>query len=264
MVDSGSTRRERRARARSLGARVHEIPPEEFVHGATRNLGAQLARGDVARLHDPGRGRRRRALARALSRPRARDRRRRRRLRPPAAARGRAPAGAVLPRLPVRARAARAAPRGRRRAHASSRRSSRTSTPRSPRARWEAYPFRGRPDDERGPGVVAPRPARRLRDRVRAERGGPPLARVHDRGSVPALLRLRRLGRARRTSTGDESRAALRRAGARYARERARVALATGQRRWIPYTVVYELGEVRRPAARAAAPSALPTASFAG
>ena len=37
------------------------------------------------------------------------------------------------------------------------------------------------------------------------------------RGGVPAVLRLRRVGRARPTSTGDESRAALRRAGARYA-----------------------------------------------
>jgi rhamnosyltransferase len=33
--------------ARSLGARVHVIPVEEFNHGATRNLGAELAEGDT-------------------------------------------------------------------------------------------------------------------------------------------------------------------------------------------------------------------------
>jgi len=33
--------------ARGHGARVHEIPPAEFNHGRTRNLGAELARGDV-------------------------------------------------------------------------------------------------------------------------------------------------------------------------------------------------------------------------
>ena len=35
------------ARARALGARVHAIPPSEFHHGRTRNLGAELARGDM-------------------------------------------------------------------------------------------------------------------------------------------------------------------------------------------------------------------------
>ena len=32
--------------ARSFGARVHEIPTSEFNHGATRNLGVSLAKGD--------------------------------------------------------------------------------------------------------------------------------------------------------------------------------------------------------------------------
>ena len=40
---------------------------------------------------------------------------------------------------------------------------------------------------------------------------------------------------------GDESRAALRRAGTRYARQELAWLWATGCRRWIPYTVVYEL-----------------------
>ena len=42
---------------------------------------------------------------------------------------------------------------------------------------------------------------------------------------------------------GDESRAALRRAGARYAREELAWLWTTGRRRWIPYTAVYELGK---------------------
>ena len=46
VVDSGSTDGSD-ALAESLGARVHRIAPEEFNHGATRNLGASLARGDM-------------------------------------------------------------------------------------------------------------------------------------------------------------------------------------------------------------------------
>ena len=42
---------------------------------------------------------------------------------------------------------------------------------------------------------------------------------------------------------GDESKAALRRAGSRYAREELAWLWRTGRRRWIPYTVVYELGK---------------------
>jgi rhamnosyltransferase len=46
VVDSGSADGSVEV-ARERGARVHEIPPEEFNHGATRNLGVELARGDV-------------------------------------------------------------------------------------------------------------------------------------------------------------------------------------------------------------------------
>lgn len=46
VVDSGSEDGSREA-ARVLGARVHEIPPATFNHGRTRNVGAELARGDV-------------------------------------------------------------------------------------------------------------------------------------------------------------------------------------------------------------------------
>ena len=46
VVDSGSTDGSADL-ARRLGAQVHEIPAEEFVHGATRNLAARLSHGEV-------------------------------------------------------------------------------------------------------------------------------------------------------------------------------------------------------------------------
>lgn len=46
VVDSGSEDGSVEA-ARLRGARVHEIPPTDFGHGRTRNLGAGLATGDV-------------------------------------------------------------------------------------------------------------------------------------------------------------------------------------------------------------------------
>jgi len=46
VIDSGSTDGTPEL-ARAHGARVHSIPLEEFHHGATRNLGVRLARGDV-------------------------------------------------------------------------------------------------------------------------------------------------------------------------------------------------------------------------
>ena len=46
VIDSGSSDGSP-DRARALGAIVHEIPAAEFVHGATRNLAARLSSGDV-------------------------------------------------------------------------------------------------------------------------------------------------------------------------------------------------------------------------
>jgi rhamnosyltransferase len=46
VIDSGSTDGTPEL-ARRHGVRVHEIPAEEFHHGATRNLGVRLARGDI-------------------------------------------------------------------------------------------------------------------------------------------------------------------------------------------------------------------------
>lgn len=45
VIDSGSTDGSAEL-ARERGARVHVIPPEKFNHGGTRNLGAERARGD--------------------------------------------------------------------------------------------------------------------------------------------------------------------------------------------------------------------------
>lgn len=46
VVDSGSCDGSP-VQAQRLGARVHSISPSEFHHGRTRNLGAELARGDI-------------------------------------------------------------------------------------------------------------------------------------------------------------------------------------------------------------------------
>jgi len=46
VVDSGSTDGMAQF-ARAQGAMVHEIPPSEFSHGGTRNLGARLAAGEI-------------------------------------------------------------------------------------------------------------------------------------------------------------------------------------------------------------------------
>ena len=46
VVDSGSSDGSAET-AQRLGARVHSIAPTEFHHGRTRNLGAELARGDI-------------------------------------------------------------------------------------------------------------------------------------------------------------------------------------------------------------------------
>jgi rhamnosyltransferase len=46
VIDSGSSDGSPQT-AQRLGARVHSIAPSEFHHGRTRNLGAELARGDI-------------------------------------------------------------------------------------------------------------------------------------------------------------------------------------------------------------------------
>ena len=45
VIDSGSSD-DSQQRVRELGVRLHEIDPEDFGHGKTRNLGVQLTRGE--------------------------------------------------------------------------------------------------------------------------------------------------------------------------------------------------------------------------
>ena len=112
-----------------------------------------------------------------------------------------------------------------------------------PRTILERYPFARGPDDERGPGVVASRPpgrasrsctsrrpssATRTRTRSRRRSGD---------SSTPGSRPSTRTSRA--TSRG-------RRCGGPGAATRARSSRwlwQSGRRRWIPYTVVYELGK---------------------
>ena len=48
VVDSGS-RDGSAESADRLGARVHSISPDEFHHGRTRNIGVEIARGEIGR-----------------------------------------------------------------------------------------------------------------------------------------------------------------------------------------------------------------------
>ena len=200
------------ARARP-GARVHEIPPEEFGHGRTRNLGVELARGEtivfttqdafaadddwLARLPRRSRGA---GVAGVYGRQLPHEDARR-----PSASSSTSSTGRT------RACSASTAAQSSR----SRRRSSRTSTRRY-RARSRALPVPRRPDHERGPGVVAARPARGLRARLRAA-AAVRHSHAYTSSRVPALLRLRRLGRARvrRRSGATRRPAASRRAYAR-------------------------------------------------
>ena len=187
---SSSTRARRTAApsvARSAGARVHEIPPAEFGHGRTRNLGASLARArlvvftsqDAVADDDAG--------SRRSPRPPARRPRRRR-----------APTDASC-RTPTPGRpsaSSSTSSTGPSRACSGSRRASELDLrvdavlerelPRSRARVLERFPFARRPDDERGPGVVAARPPGGLRARLRAPRGRPPLPRVHRRARPSA------------------------------------------------------------------------------
>ena len=99
---SSSTRARRTAapRRRAAGARVHEIPPEEFGHGRTRNVGPSLAGGETVVFTSQDAV----AQTRLACAPRRAVRRgRTSRERTDASSLTRTPAaGALLPRLPLR------------------------------------------------------------------------------------------------------------------------------------------------------------------
>ena len=128
------------------------------------------------------------------SSPRSANVPRRRRLRATAPARGGDPVGALLPRLPVRPGASHAAPCRPRPAQLRSDALLEREL-RGPARGARAVSARHGRDHERGSGVVEASPARGPRDRVRATRRGPPLARVHGCERFSPLLRLRRFRR---------------------------------------------------------------------
>ena len=253
VVDSGSTDGSPE-RARAAGAVVHEIPPEEFGHGRTRNLGVELARGELvvftsqdAVADDSG------WLARLVAAARSGPGRRGR-VRPPAPSSGRPAARALLPRLHVRARAARPAARAGAELTFETTLFSNVNAA-IPRAILERYPFR----DDLTMSEDQEWSRRVLRDgllaRLRAARGRPPFACVHRALGVPAVLRLGRVGgarlrRRRRVARRAPARGRAVRAGG------ARMALGTGPPALDPVHGRLRARQVRRPPARAAPPPA--------
>ena len=240
VVDSGSTDGGPE-RARAAGAVVHEISSEEFGHGRTRNLGVSLARGETivftsqdAVADDDG------WLARLAA----------------AAHSGPDVAGAYGRQLPhadarpperffldflygPEPRMQRLAP-GADLTFESTLFSNVNAA--IPRAVLERYPFR----DDLTMSEDQEWSRRVLRDGHALVYE--PLAAVRHSHAYTVRSAFRRFfdsGVSAEHSyvEGDESRAALRRAGARYAREELDWLWRTGRRRWIPYTAVYELGK---------------------
>ena len=240
VVDSGSTDRSVE-RARAAGATVHEIPPEDFGHGRTRNLGVRIARGDLVVFTSQD------AVA---------------------------DDELWLARLAAAARSAPdvAGAYGRQLPHADARPPERFfldflygPTPRVQRlAPTEALTFEAtlfsnvnaavpRPTLERFPFREDLTMSEDQEWSRRVLRAG--LALVYEphaavRHSHPYTIRsaFRRffdsgVSAEHAYVEGEESRKALRRAGARYARDELRWLWRTGSRRWIPYTVVYELAK---------------------
>lgn len=240
VVDSGSTDGSP-DRARAAGAVVHEIPPAEFGHGRTRNLGVGLSRGETVVFTSQdavagGDGWLTRLVTAARSRPDV--------------------AGAYGRQLP----------------HPDARPPERFfldflygATPRLqrlepdaeltfeatlfsnvnaaiPRAILERHPFR----DDLTMSEDQEWSRRVLRDGFALVYE--PHAVVRHSHAYTVRSAFRRffdsgVSAEHAYVEGDESRAALRRAGARYAQEELAWLWRSGQRRWIPYTVVYELGK---------------------
>jgi rhamnosyltransferase len=240
VVDSGSTDGSPE-QARERGAVVHEIPAEEFGHGRTRNLGVELARGEMivftsqdAVADDDGwLGR---LVAAARSGPDV------------AGAYGRQLAHHDA-RPPERfflefmygpkARVQRLEP-GAEPTFETTLFSNVNAA--IPRAILERYPFR----DDLTMSEDQEWSRRVLRDGFGLVYE--PLAAVRHSHAYTVRSAFRRffdsgVSAEHAYVEGDESRAALRRAGARYAQEELAWLWGSGHRRWIPYTAVYELGK---------------------
>jgi glycosyltransferase involved in cell wall biosynthesis len=240
VVDSGS-RDGSAERARRLGARVHAIPPNEFNHGRTRNLGAALAGGDVLVFTSQDAYAASDTWLAALV---------------AALRQGESVAGAYGRQLP----------------HADARPPERYfldflygAAPRVqrlrpgeelsfevtlfsnvnaalPRSVWEAFPFA---DD-----IVMSEDQEWSRRVLRAGLAivyEPKAAVYHSHVySVPGAMRRffdSGVSAERSYVHGTESAAVLRRAGIRYAQGELAWLWTTGHRRWIPYTAVYELAK---------------------
>ncbi|HEX3290308.1 MAG TPA: glycosyltransferase family 2 protein [Gaiella sp.] len=240
VVDSGSTDGSVE-RARAAGAVVHEIPAEAFGHGRTRNLGVELARGDTVvftsqdAVADDAEW-----LARLV-----------------AAARS-APdvAGAYGRQLPhpdarpperffldflygADGRVQRLEPDAEATFETTLFSNVNAAIPREILLR---YPFR----DDLTMSEDQEWSRRVLRDGLSLVYE--PRAAVRHSHSYTIRSAFRRffdsgVSAEHAYVEGDESRAALRRAGSRYAREELFWLWRTGRRRWIPYAVVYELGK---------------------
>ena len=240
VVDSGSTDGSP-DRARAAGAVVHEIPPAEFGHGRTRNLGVGLARGDLVvftsqdAVADDDRWL---ALLAAAARS--------------------APdvAGAYGRQLPHEdARPPEAffldflyGPDGRVQRLGQHEELTFEATLFSnvnaaiPRPFLERFPFR----DELTMSEDQEWSRRVLREGhtlVYEPRAAVRHSHAYTIGTAFRRFFVSGVSAQHSYVEGDESRAALRRAGGRYAREELTWLWRTGRRRWIPYTVAYELGK---------------------
>jgi glycosyltransferase involved in cell wall biosynthesis len=240
VVDSGSTDGSPEV-ARASGAVVREIPPEEFGHGRTRNLGAQLARGELLVFTSQD------AVAdddRWLATLAA------------AARSGPAVAGAYGRQLPHSdARPPERffldfvygpEPRVQQLAHGDELTYESTLfsnvNAAIQREALERFPFRDdltmSEDQEWSRRVL-----RAGRSLVYEPRAAVRHSHAYTVGSAFRRFFDSGVSAEHAYVEGDASRAALRRAGLRYGRNELAWLWTTGRRRWIPYTVVYELGK---------------------
>lgn len=240
VVDSGSQDGSP-GRARSFGAHVHSIPPHEFQHGRTRNLGARLAGGEVLVFTSQD--------AFAASGTWLAD------LTAPLASDGNV-AGVYGRQLPHQGATPPeryfldflygTEPRGQRLAREESLSFEATlfSNVNSaiPRRVWEEHPF--------AEDVVMSEDQEWSRRVLLAglEIVYEPSAAVYHSHAYSLAGAMRRffdsgVSAERSYVAGDASKAALWRAGARYARGEMSWLWTTGQRRWIPYAAVYELAK---------------------
>lgn len=241
VIDSGS-RDGSGERARSLGARVHTIAPEEFHHGRTRNLGARIARGETLVFTSQDAYAADELWLARLTTPLGRDD-------DIAGVYGRQlpHANATPPEQYFLDFLYGPNPRVQRLRNGDDLTFHATlfSNVNSamPRALWEAYPF--------AEDIVMSEDQEWSRRILRAGLGlvYEPAAAVHHSHEYSVVGVVRRFfdsgASAERSYVGTEAgaRAALWKAGADYARGEIAWLWTTGQRRWIPYVAVYELAK---------------------